>query len=352
MATTEFHLTLTPSARYEAMEVTRRVAAAFGDVLQRHKMALYCSLHTTAGYLEQSLASRLLRRQGQLAHFFHPFRTVFPPGAEYHHDQLHLRTELSAEQRAVEPRNADSHLTFIGAGMRNCVTYRNATNTPVYFIELDGTHQGTRRSRTTTILAYDRAETVRKVAIPIKVSRHPVDSINLGDPRSGFTERIEELLQQHGIKKGRVDILLGASERNAGLTVNEYETLLMRHDLAEVLRNPLRFAALKSRHLIEDPRAVPAKTIDYAKYDLVVLFNQLMEALHVNESVVERILSRLIALPADRFLRMKRHVSFPVSDDGGRPRLVQGQYQSPILVQWQQAEREQRQVEVGLVRFQ
>jgi len=36
---------------------------------------------------------------------------------------MELRTELSDAQRKVEPRNADSHLTYIGAGLRNCVTY-------------------------------------------------------------------------------------------------------------------------------------------------------------------------------------------------------------------------------------
>ena len=51
--------------------------------------------------------------------------------------------------------------------------------------------------------------------------------------------------------------------------MNEYETLLMQHDLMEVLRNPLKFAALKSRHMLDDPLAIPSKTINYAKYDLV-----------------------------------------------------------------------------------
>ncbi|MEO5761765.1 MAG: hypothetical protein ABIR28_05565 [Vicinamibacteria bacterium] len=351
MATDEFSLSLTPAARYDAIDVTGRIAAHFGDVLARHSRALYCSLHTTAGYLEESLANRLLRRDGQLVHFFQPFQTVFPPGAEYHHDQLHLRAELSDEQKAVEPRNADSHLTFIGAGMRNCATYRTESSVPVFFIDLDGTWQGKRRSRSTTVLAYDRAEFVERLTLPIPVSRHPVDSINLNDPRAEFAEQIAELLRKHGIERGRVDITLEQSERNAGLTVNEYETLLMRHDLAEVLRNPLRFAAIKGAHMLGDLRAVPGKTIDYAKYDLVLLFNQLMEALHVDESVVERLLSRLIAFPADRFLRMKRGISFGVSETNGVPSLIRGRYQSPILVQWRNAERQERRVEVALHRF-
>jgi len=351
MATHELSLSITPAARYDTIDVSRSIAARFGNVLARHSRALYCSLHTTAGYLEESLASRLLRRDGQLANYFRPFRTVFPEGAEYHHDQLHLRAELSDEQKAVEPKNADSHLTFIGAGMRNCVTYRTQAKVPVYFIDLDGTWQGARRSRTTTVLAYDRVEAVERLTIPVPVSRHPVDSINLSDPRGEFSEQIASLLKKHGIEKGRVDISLEPGERNAGLTVNEYETMLMRHDLAEVLRNPLRFAAIKGAHMLGDPRAIPGKTLDYAKYDLVLLFNQLMDALHVNESVVERLLSRFIALPADRFLRMKRGVSFGVSDAAGQPSLIRGQYQSPILVQWHTAERQQRRVEVALHRF-
>jgi len=351
MATDQFSLSITPADRYDAIEVTERIAASFGDVLSRHRRALYCSLHTTAGYLEESLTNRLLRGEEQLARFFQPFKTVFPPGAEYHHDQLHLRAELSDEQKAVEPRNADSHLTFIGAGMRNCVTYRTGTSTPVYFIDLDGTWQGARRSRSTTVLAYDQVEAVERLTIPIPVSRHPIDSINLSDPRGEFTERVAELLKKHGIERGRIDVALEPGERNAGLTVNEYETMLMRHDLAEVLRNPLRFAAIKSAHMLGDPRAIPVKTKNYAKYDLVLLFNQLMEALHVNESVVERLLSRLIALPADRFLRMKRGISFGVSNAEGQPSLIRGRYQSPILVQWHTAERQQRLIEVALHRF-
>ena len=53
------------------------------------------------------------------------------------------------------------------------------------------------------------------------------------------------------------------------MTINEYETLLMQHDLAEVLRNPLKFAAQKARHAWSDPLAVPVKAMEYAKYDLV-----------------------------------------------------------------------------------
>ena len=84
-------------------------------------------------------------------------------------------------------------------------------------------------------------------------------------------------MRAHGVTKGRLRITLAPGERHAGLTVNEYETLLMRHDLSDVLRDPLRFMAEKAGHILGNPRAIPAKTLDYAKYDLVRVFNRLLE---------------------------------------------------------------------------
>ena len=55
--------------------------------------------------------------------------------------------------------------------------------------------------------------------------------------------------------------------------------MLMRHDLVEVLKDPLKFAAQRGRHMIDDPLAIPAKTLNYAKYDFPRLLNSLMEAL-------------------------------------------------------------------------
>ena len=146
---------------------------------------------------------------------------------------------------------------------------------------------------------------------------------------------------------------LAAGERHAGLTVNEYETLLMRHDLSEVLRDPLRFMAEKAGHMLGNPRAIPAKTLDYAKYDLVRVFNRLVDALGLRESRVENVLSKAIAMPASRFLRMKRSVSLLVSDRGetDQGRIVEGTYQSPILVQWDRGLRRARTLDVTVTRF-
>jgi len=351
-APNEIRLTLVPSRRFEAIDVNERIAAEVGDVLEHRQKTLYCSLHTTAGYLDQSLSARLHHHHGRLAQFFDGFRALFPPDAEYRHDRMDLRSELTDEQKEVEPRNADSHLTFIGSGMRNCVTYRNRPPAPVYFIDLDGTNAGTRRRRSTTIVAYDEEAPVVRESFTVPVSHHPIDSVNLAEQKLGFIDWINDLLTRTGLEKGRIDISLGPSERNVGLTVNEYETMLMKHDLVEVLHDPLKFAAQRGRHMIDDPLAIPSKTINYAKYDVPRLLNSLVEALHWDHGVLERVMAKVMAVPARRLLRSRR-VTFLASGEGGegRARMVRGTYQSPILVQWQPAEGRARRLDVTLVRL-
>src|SRR5262245_38821555 len=239
----EVRLTFSPHRRFEVLDVSARLAEEHTDALRRHRSALYCSHHTTAGYLDQRLAARLASRGERLPLFLKVFGTVFPPDAAYRHDALHLRSELSEAQRAVEPRNGDSHLTFIGAGLRNCATYREHAGRPVYFIELDGVNGDAPRRRTTTIVGYDHESVVDMIQVRVPTSRHPIDAVNLADPRLGLFEAVDERLARSGVQKARVDVTLDGQERNAGLTVNEYETLLMQHDLREVLQNPLRFAA-------------------------------------------------------------------------------------------------------------
>ena len=345
----ELKLTLAPQRRFEAIDVNRRINAEAGDFLNRHQRALYCSFHTTAGYLDQSLSARMHHRQDLLSQFFRAFHVLFPQGGEYHHDRMELRSELSDEQKVVEPRNADSHLTYIGSGMRNCVTYRTRPEAPVYFIELDGLTEASQRQRTTKIVAYDEERIVKRVSLRIPVSKHPVDSINLGDPRLGLLDSVNELLMEHGLQYGRVDLVVDPTERNVGLTVNEYETLLMQNDLADVLRDPLRFARIKARNALHDPRSIPGKTLNYAKYDVVRVLNSLMEALRLDEGSFERLIAKVMSLPARRFVRSRR-VSFLAAGEGlhGTARVLRGTYQSPILVQWQSPERQERRIEVVL----
>src|SRR5712692_10591441 len=349
---TELRLTLAPTRRFEAIDVNSHIAAEVGDVLRRHRKALYCSLHTTAGYLEQSLSARLRHSQDRLSQFFGSFHALFPEGGGYHHDRMELRTELSAAQKEIEPRNADSHLTFMGAGLRNCVTYQTRPDAPVYFIDLDGAHDAMRRRRTTAVVVYDRERVVAATPVVIPVSKHPIDSVNLADPRLGLLDEVNDLLARTGLERGRVDLAIEAGERHVGLTVNEYETLLMKNDLVDVLKNPLRFAKIKGRHMLDDPLAIPVKTLSYARYDVVRVLNSLMEALRLDQSSFERLVAKVMAVPAKRFLRSRR-VSFLAARDSDHPaaRVLRGTYQSPILVQWQPAERQERRLDISIVQL-
>jgi hypothetical protein len=353
LAPVEFGLELIPRARVDVIDVRRLVSQRFGDGLNLYPKALCTSFHTTAGYLDQSLASRLHQSRGGVMSYINVFRTMFPEGAGYEHDKMDRRTELTEAQKPDEPQNADSHLAFMAGALRTCVSYRNNPVEPVCFIDLDGVHAGKPRLRRTSVLGYSHEEPVAHARIVVPVSRHAVDSVNLKNPQLGIYDQCQQLVRTHGVDKGRIRLALAAGERHAGLTVNEYETLLMRHDLSEVLRDPMRFMAEKAGHILGNPRAIPAKTLDYAKYDLVRVFNQLLDALGLHESMVESVLSRAIAMPASRFLRMKRSVSLFVSDreSGSHGQIVEGVYQSPILVQWHRGSRQSRVLDVTLTRF-
>lgn len=347
----EITLVLEPTDRLDVIDVSQRIREELGDVFAKYRRTLYCSHHTTAGYLDQSLCSRLGYSRDRLGSILHLFQQIFPPNANYEHDKLHLRNELSDEQRQTEPKNADSHLAFISSGLKNCVTYTNGPYTAAHFIDLDGVHEHGVRQRRTTALAYNCEETIDSLQFAVPVSRHPIDSVNLRDPSIGFFECIGQMVRTHGIEKGRIDISLDANEALSGLTVNEYETLLMRHDLAEVLRDPMRFMARQGRSLVKDPRKVLSKTRDYATYDLVRVLNEVLDATGISESRFEHLIARFMAGPAQKFLRMKRSVSLLVSDTGDGPSIVQGTYQSPVLVQWGPAASLSRALNIDLINF-
>jgi thiamine phosphate synthase YjbQ (UPF0047 family) len=347
----DLSLNVIPRSRFDMVDLHGLVSAKHGAALSAYPHCLYWSSHTTAGFLDRSVASRLLQKPG-VAAYIDAFRAIFPEGADYEHDQLDRRTELGPEQRRVEPRNADSHLAFIAAGLRTCVTYANRPDLPVCFVDLDGVNAGRPRCRHTRVIGFHREDVVARHHLEVPVSNHPLDSINLKDPRLGIAAEIEDFVRRYAVPKGRLRLALHPGERHAGLTVNEYETLLMRYDLPEVLRDPLRFAIERGRHAIADPRSVPAKTLGYAKYDLVRILNQVVERLGLSESLVERMLARTMAVPANRFLRMKRSVNLLVSGDGrGTGSVVEGTYQSTILVQWHRAPRQSRLIDVTLTQL-
>ena len=210
------------------------------------------------------------------------------------------------------------------------------------FFTGSGRHQRRTAADAARFVGFNQERVVGTARIEVPVSAHPIDSINLKDPRLGVYGQLADFVKQAGAAKGRLRVALDSSERHTALTVNEYETLLMKYDLAEVLANPLRFAAEKYRHALADPRAVPAKTLGYAKYDFVRVLNRGLDTFGLRGSIVERVLARTLAVPAARFFGMRRSVNLLVSSDDGNAGIVEGTYQSPILVQWQQARRSAR----------
>ena len=345
-------LEISPRSRYDAIDVRARIVETYGDVLEDFKKVLYCSHHTTAGYLDQQLAHRLHDRRDEVDPYIRKFQALFPLGAGYRHDELEMRSELNDEERRAEPPNGDAHLTFISSGLQSCVTYDHRTGVPVFFMDLDGVYRGTPRHRTTSIVAYDREERVADRVAEVPVSRHAIDSVNLGDERIGLSQQIDDLLSAHPVENGRLDISLDPAEQAAGVTVNEYETLLMRYDLTDVLDNPLRFVARQGVRMLQNPRAVPAKSLGYARYDVVRVINRLIDATGLSNTAIESFLTRLMAIPASRRLRFKRRLSLPVAlNPAGHGKIVTGRYQSPILIQWARAPRQVRTLHLSLSRF-
>ena len=155
-------LDITPRARLALTDVRSRAAALVGDELDRYRRCLYSSLHTTAGYLPQSLRSTAGGRtdrdhvvSGRLS------RALSGAG------RLSARSAGGADRAhggaedCTEPLNGDSHLTFILGRLRACVSYPVGPG-PVYFVDLDGVYKGTPRRRTTVLVSYnDEVEVAR-----------------------------------------------------------------------------------------------------------------------------------------------------------------------------------------------
>lgn len=353
MATSEITLALRPAQRFSITDVNHLLREEHGDFLDGFSRALYTSFHTTAGYLEQHVCRQLAHSRDGIHDFVRAYQKLYPAGAGYRHDQLEHRDELTEEQKVNEPLNGDSHLTFIGTGLLNCVTYDVKPGAPAFFVDLDGVFRSQRRTRKTTVTGYTREVVAEERTVRLPASRSRVDAFNLRDTRLGFLDELDAHIRRIGITKGRIDLRLSEGEKGAALTVNEYETLLMRHDLAEVIRNPFRFVAEQGWHVLRDPRSVPSKALNYAKYDFVLVVNRMLDRLGLRGTSVEQVADRLIGGAAARRLHMKRAVSLPISDNAtpGIGRVLHGTYQSPILIQWKGAAREARSLDVRFVAF-
>src|SRR5678816_762533 len=198
-------LELAPKARFDVVDLRSHFSAEH-EATRAYRNCLYWSFHTTAGFLDRSLAARLSAQH--IPGYVDAFRTLFPEGAGYAHDRLERRHDLDSAQRAVEPRNADSHLAFIAGGLRTCVTHPNRPNEPVYFVDLDGVNEGRPRRRLARLIAFTRERVVRSTRVEVPVSEHPIDSINLKDPRLGIYHQLAEFVRESGIEKGRLRVTL------------------------------------------------------------------------------------------------------------------------------------------------
>ena len=191
-------LDLAPRARFDVVDLRSRFAAEH-QALEAYPHCLYWSFHTTAGFLDRSLAARLSARH--IPTYVDAFRTLFPEGAGYEHDRLDQRTDLNAEQRAIEPRNADSHLAYIASGLRTCVTHPNRAGENVFFVDLDGVYEGRPRRRQTRVIGFSRERKVLETRIEVPVSGHPIDSVNLKDPRLNVYDELAQFVRQAGIAR-------------------------------------------------------------------------------------------------------------------------------------------------------
>ena len=137
------------------------------------------------------------------------------------------------------------------------------------------------------------------------------------------------------------------------MTVNEYETLLMRNDLPQALSDPLRYALQRGKRLLRHPASIPGKMHAYAAYDSLRFYNELLDQVPVGRSVIDRIVS-VLSTPAQRILRLKApHPAVGLRQRGSRrgSHPAGARYQSPILVQHQPAEGGVRTLDVTLRRF-
>jgi hypothetical protein len=74
----EITLEISPRVRFDVVDVRRRVLEMHGAMSVQYPRALYCSYHTTAGYLDQSLVSRLNMARDGVTPYLRAFQTVFP----------------------------------------------------------------------------------------------------------------------------------------------------------------------------------------------------------------------------------------------------------------------------------
>ena len=98
-------LELAPRARFDVVELRSRLSSEHRDALAPYPSCLYWSAHTTAGFLDRSLITRLGAADA-CRRYVDALRRIFPEGAGYAHDRLERRIDLDAgpARRRAEER--------------------------------------------------------------------------------------------------------------------------------------------------------------------------------------------------------------------------------------------------------
>ena len=193
--------------------------------------------------------------------------------------------------------------------------------------------EGRPRRRLTRVIGFRSERVIGKTRIDVPVSAHPIDSINLKDPRLGIYTALSEFVARTGSGKGQLRIVLDPAERHSALTVNEYETLLMKYDLAEVLRNPMRFVAQQYRNVMKD--RVGARHRRSAMRSTISSGDEHRPATRCGFAAPLSRPARADAcrsVPRGSSVCALSHLLVSEREDGSVG-IVEGTYQSPILVQ-------------------
>ena len=78
----------------------------------------------------------------------------------------------------------------------------NREGESVFFVDLDGMIRGTPRRRLTRLIGFHNEKVIRGTRIEVPVSTHPIDSVNLKDPRLGIYQQLSEFVTRAGVGKG------------------------------------------------------------------------------------------------------------------------------------------------------
>ena len=368
MTPAAFPLELVANQRTEITDVVPLLAARYDGAMGPYQKLLFCSMHTTAGFLDPDMALKLEHRRESVEAVIQSAKRLFPSGAPYWHDRMNLRSELSDEQKLREPHNADSHLVYISMGLGSAVEYDNNPGQPVYFVDLDGMNAGFQRHRQSVAVGYNTRECVFEHVVEMKMPDKPVVSVNLGESVLGRELDLGLLIKTHQVHHGVVVLGLADDEEHAGLTVNEFEPLLIENDLAGVLDNPLHYMKKEAVGIVKDPRSLPKRAKKYLTHDLIQIINEIVATVgrhtsilhHVIERLggsipyLERVIEYVATTSASRWMGLNRSVSLLIDNENSHTAsgLVLGTYQSPILVQWRRPATQTRRVRIKVIRFQ